>query len=222
MSAGQKIFKYKKLYKYLGGFVCKIILLGCIFRDAVRPPKEDSVVFVAHPDDDTLFFHSYLRTEKPYVVLLFTGWSLRRLFGFFKTMRYYGLRCRAYATVSSRAYFDETRRIITEENIKNSLKIGHFQTIVTHNAQGEYGHATHRLVHEAVLKVCAGSGQNILCPTTADTIEKYPLSQEALLEKQFIFDHFYRSERWVMTDEITGTAVWFSHERLEPLENTDI
>lgn len=203
-----------RIYRGAGTALCNCCLAWWKIRDRLDPPTSKTILFVAHPDDDALFFHSRIRQEKPYVVLLFTGWSLKRFPDFIKAMKYYGVRCRAYSLVSDGAYENEHTRRKAEKIIEKCIKIGDFHCILTHNAEGEYGHSTHKLVHEVVLKKCAQNQYRIVVPEVKTNIEHYPLDSDTLIEKQYIFENIYKSESWVMTDEPAGTPVWFRHEHL--------
>ena len=72
------------LYMLLGHCVCRIILAFCVIRDKIIPPKEETLIIVTHPDDDVLFFHTAIKEYNPYIVLMATGWSIKRLIVFFK------------------------------------------------------------------------------------------------------------------------------------------
>lgn len=210
---------FHSIYVFAGKIFCNICLVYWKIRDRISPPKADSILFVAHPDDDTLFFHTFIKEHKPYVVLLFTGWS-RRIFDFFKTMRSYGVKYRAYPMISAGAYGDIKRRRITEKHIRDCLNIKRFVTIAFHNSEGEYGHNTHKLVHEAVMEVCSESKENyeLLCPVKLSEIGNYPLSEKEKQDKKYIFENLYVTEKWVMTDEAAGTPIWFNNERLEKID----
>ena len=207
------------MYVFFGTIFCRICLIYWKLRDKISPPDTDSVLFVAHPDDDTLFFHTFIKEHNPYVVLLFTGWS-RRLLDFFKVMRNYGVKYRAYPTVSAGAYTDRKRREVTKKYIGNCLKIMRFKTIAFHNSEGEYGHGTHKLVHEAVMEVCAENSEDYerLCPVPLSEIGNYPLSGKEKQEKKYIFENMYVTEKWVMAEEEAGTPIWFNNERLERID----
>lgn len=200
-----------KLYMLCGHIFCRICLIWWRMRDLASRPKSKVILFVAHPDDDTLFFHSFIKEYKPYVVLLFTGWSLRRLSDFYKVMRHYGVRCRAYDTVSAKAYQDARRRTVVEKHVSECLKMASFELCATHNATGEYGHPSHRLVHESVAKV-VDKRIPILCPVGQNEIEKFPLAKALFEEKKMIFQRFYTTEAWVLEQY----SVWSRNEKLVP------
>ena len=206
-----------RLYYISGKIICALLLMIYTIRDKVNPPKGDSILFVAHPDDDALFFNKYIQKNKPYVVLLFTGWSLIRLKDFFKVMKFYGVRFRVYSTLSSHAYDNEKIRNITEKYIISCLKTGNYKTVVTHNSTGEYGHDTHKLVHECVMKVCENKPYEIYCPVSVEEIGNYPLTEDEIKIKRMIFETMYVTESWVITEEEAKTPIWFFNEKLEKI-----
>lgn len=203
------------LYVFVGTVINYLALFWWNLRDRISPPKSDAIVFAAHPDDEVLFFHLVLEEKKPYVVVLFTGWSIKRFFDFCRVMKHYGCRHRIYPTISSDATDHPKRRNKTMKNVTSCLHLGHFQTVFTHNATGEYGHLTHCLTHEIVFKACKELDLEVFCPVPRERIENFHLSESELKSKKYVFDHLYRSEAWVMTEEKAGTPVWFQNERLE-------
>ena len=206
------------IYVFVGKLICNSELITKKIYDYINPPKEKSILFVAHPDDDTLFFDRYIKENKPYIVLLYTGWSIRRFKDFIKVMNHYGVRFRAYATYSRPPYDYKSVRRVTEKHIKSCLKIGNFKTVLTHNREGEYGHIAHKVVHESTIKVCKDKTYEIWCPVSVYEISKYPLSTEEIEKKRFIFENLYKSEAWVMTEEEAKTPVWFKNEMLERIK----
>ena len=188
----------------LGHCVCRIILVFCVIRDRLNPPKEDTLLIVTHPDDDTLFFHTKIKEYKPYVALMVTGWSLKRLFDFMKVMKYYGVKFRPYDTVEDKPF---TEKKITKQ-VKEVYKTGNFKRCLTHNSTGEYGHRNHKLVHNCVIK---NVDCEIYVPVSAERITHYPLDNETINEKTRIFNDFYVTEIFVI-DEYKE---WLEHEQLE-------
>lgn len=192
------------IYLIIGHIFCRCCLVYWNIRDFLFPPKEHTVLFVAHPDDDTLFFHTFIKEQKPYVCLCTTGWSLRRLPCFFKAMRHYGVRFRAYDL-----HTRDTRIKRLEEIVCDVFSLGHFALCATHNADGEYGHEMHVRVHNAVIKK---TKIPVICPTPKEVIEKHPLPLDIIKEKEYIFKNIYVTETWVL-DENT---IWVNNEYLEP------
>lgn len=180
----------RKIYKLLGVFYNRICRFFWDLRDRAKKPDEKAILFVAHPDDDTLFFHTFIKEYKPYVVLLTDGWSLVRMKDFIKVMKTYGVKYRAYDLHSRDKRID-----LLEKYVANSLKLADFSICATHNAEGEYGHEMHIRVHNAVKKV---SQCKILVPALDNDIEKYPLSSEECEEKKKIFEKYYTTELFVL------------------------
>lgn len=179
-----------KTYLILGYIYAFFWLNIYRLRDFLFKPKEDSILFVAHPDDDTLFFHTFIKKHKPYVVLLTTGWSLRRIPGFKKNMKNYGVKFRFY-TLSAR----ETKIHLLEKHIKECFKVGNFKKCATHGKNGEYGHEMHQRVSAAVLK---HSPCKVLSTVDEEEILNFPLPQAVVEEKINIFKKYYKTELFVL------------------------
>lgn len=192
-----------RFYVDFGRILCLLHLLCCNIRDILTPPKEDAVLFVAHPDDDVLFFHSFLKEKKPYVVLMTTGWSFRsRVPDFKEAMKKYGVRYRMYGLDADTGTVERLTAIA-----RKVQKIGNFSTVATHNPAGEYGHIMHSKVNQAVSAVF---GQDILVPDTAEAIVSYPLNGDDVREKAFFFEKIYTTETFCMEQY----SLWFTHEHL--------
>ncbi len=174
-------------------------------RDAINPPKANSILFVAHPDDDTLFFHTYIKEHKPYVVLLTTGWSLRRMPGFRKNMKHYGVKYRFYGLKS-----DDNRIGKLNRYVKQAFSAGNFKLCATHGKDGEYGHSMHKKVHNAVVE---SAPCPVITTLPANKLASYPVSDILLQEKTNIFKNYYKTELFVLEQY----DLWISHERLEKI-----
>jgi hypothetical protein len=193
---------FHKLYCYAGCIFCNIIRLFSVC--SFKASETDSVLFVAHPDDDTLFFHTLIKHEKPYVVLMTTGWSIKRLICFIKVMKSYGVRFRVYSTNEDDLNLEEK---LTKQ-VKSVCKRGKFNKCYTHNAAGEYGHPTHQLVHKCVTE---NVDCDIYVPASKEKIGLFLLDNETIDEKIKIFKNFYITETFVI-DEYKE---WLEHEHLE-------
>lgn len=198
---------FHKLYMIMGTVMCRVFLTWWKFRDYVFPPKTDTVLFVAHPDDDTLFFHTFIKDHRPYVCLMTTGWSLRRMPCFLKAMKYYGVKFRAYPLRTN-----DSRIQLHEKIIMDVLSIGKFRVVATHNATGEYGHEEHMRVHKAVASVLKKNGSDaiLLYPETKEYIAEHPLPRKVIEEKEKIFKTIYTTESWVLDED----TVWVENECL--------
>lgn len=189
-------------YEFLGHLVCRLLLCWWILRDWLSPPKTNAILFVAHPDDDVLFFHTFIKEYKPYIVLMTTGWSLKRLFAFIRVMHIYGVRFRAYDTRTNRM-----NRTEFEKRVQRMINSGKFSLCATHNSTGEYGNSTHIFIHDVVLKTCK---LPTVVPATIDELRCHPVSLEDCTEKVELFNRCYTTERFV----VGQYTEWVKHEWL--------
>lgn len=190
------------LYKTAGRAVCHIFLAWWRLRDKINPPKEEAVLIIGHPDDDTLFFHTFIKKYKPYVCVMSVGWSFRRVPCFIRAMHKYGVRYRIYPLESR-----DTRLELLRQNVRECLKISSFKLCATHGKAGEYGHEFHRHVHDVVVSMATCK---ILTPVSSDEIEQYPLQSDIVEEKRRMFQRIYTTETFVLEQY----RDWVEHERL--------
>lgn len=194
------------VHSIIGHILCKMCLLYWNVRDTVMPPTEKTVLFVTHPDDDTLFFHSFIKQYKPYVVVMTAGHSVNRLNCFSRNMRRYGVKFRAYDQGT-----DDTREKLVQKRVRQVMTMGNFELCATHNAQGEYGHSMHICVHNAVT---AEVNCPILVPDRQENIAQYPLPESEAEEKKLILNEIYQSELFVLDI----WPYWVNNEHLVPYE----
>lgn len=195
-----------KIYLFVGRLLTNIRLCFWRLRDKIKKPTENTVLFVAHPDDDALFFHEFIKEHKPYVVLLTTGWSLRRYPCFKKVMKYYGVKYRAY-NLNSR----DKRVHLLEKYVSEMLTLLNPQICATHNSEGEYGHEMHVGVHNVVRKLV---NCKLLVPVSDSDIVNFPLSDDIVKEKTMIFNKFYTTEIFVLEQY----GKWVENEKLIEVE----
>lgn len=195
-----------KIYVLVGYFYNLLCRCWWGIRDTTNKPTERAILFIAHPDDDTLFFHTFIKEHKPYVVLLTDGWSLIRFKDFKKVMKIYGVKYRAYPLHSR-----DKRVNLLEKYICKSFKLGEFNICATHNVEGEYGHEMHIRVHEAVKK---HAKCKLLVPALDNEIEKFALNDNAIKEKKDIFNKYYKTELFVLD----MYKKWVENEKLIEVE----
>ena len=195
-----------KIYLFVGRLLTNIRLCFWRLRDNVKKPTEKNVLFVAHPDDDTLFFHNFIKEYKPYVVLLTTGWSLRRYPCFKKVMKYYGIKFRAY-NLDAR----EKNTQLIDKCVNEVLALINPTLCATHNVEGEYGHEMHQRAHNSVKKQIKCK---LLVPASDDNIENYPLDNNTVAEKTMIFEKYYTTEVFVLDQY----SKWVENEKLIEVE----
>ena len=156
-----------------------------------KPIEEKTLLVVAHPDDDALFFHTVLKKEKPFVALMTTGKSLRRMREFRRAMKYYGVNY-TYFPLTSR----DEREDLLLKNVRLVLSRGNFEKVYTHSQSGEYGHVMHKRVHKAVIAAFCGE---IYTPVTEEENAALPLlPKEVILEKTEIFKNIYKTQIFVL------------------------
>lgn len=193
----------KMLHKSIGSLYCKMMLLFCNIRDYFDRPKSNALLVVAHPDDEVLFFHSFLKKYRPYVLVCSGGSSLFRVRSFMKVMKTYGIKGRIYDLGT-----DDQNLNLIKKRIKKIIRIKDFEVIATHNKYGEYGHNMHKCVHNAIKQSVS---TKVLCPIKRELISQYPLLEEDYKYKIMIFKTIYTSELFVLD-------VWqdyIKHEKLE-------
>lgn len=191
------------IYVAFGHIICRFFLIKTKIYDKIHPIETDTVLFVTHPDDDTLFFHQSIKEYNPYIALMVTGWSIKRLNDFKKTMKYYGVRFRAYDTNENSK--KAKKRI--QKQISEVLELKDFKRCLTHNSEGEYGHKNHQLVHICVVELV---DFETFVPASVHDIEKYPIDDKSIKEKEYIFNNFYKTETFVLEQY----SVWVNHEKL--------
>lgn len=195
-------------YRFSGYILCFFHSILFKIQIKLNPIEQKSILFVAHPDDDVLFFHSFIKKEKPYVVLLTTGFSLVRIKEFKKAMKHYGVRYNYYSLKTR-----DTREEKLSSIIKKELNNGSFTTCCSHSLSGEYGHVMHRRVGKAVAQ---NAKCRLLTTVSEQEIgeEKYRLSQKEIDEKTRIFNTIYSSQKFVLEEY----DEWVSHEKLTEVQ----
>ena len=128
---------------------------------------------------------------------------MRRLPCFFRAMKRYGVRYRAY-DMGTR----DKREELLRRRVRRSFSVGHFEKCATHNSSGEYGHEMHRRVHDAVIQEIRVP---IWVPIDSKRIHDYPLREEISDEKRQIFKTIYTTEKWVLEQY----SLWVDHEQLD-------
>lgn len=198
----KKVIRF--VYRCSGYLICALHNLFYPVSLKLNPIKEKTVLFVAHQDDDVLFFHSFMKKEKPYVVLVSTGFSLTRMKEFKAAMKHYGLRYN-YHCLKSRD--ERTDKI--ESIIKKEFSRGEFTLCCSHSESGEYGHIMHKNIGKAVKKL---SPCRTLSTLGKDKIggDEYELDEPEIEEKINLFKCIYRSQLFVL-DEY---KIWVTHEGL--------
>lgn len=201
----------RSVYKKIGFILCFFHELLWRVKIKFFPAKEKSILFIAHSDDDVLFFNRVMKEEKPYVVVLASEASIVRIREFKKAMKYYNLHYNYYSLKTRDEREDKLSSII-----KNELSCGSFEKCYTHSTSGEYGHIMHKRVGRAVLN---NAECPVFTPVSADEIDRKEneLTEKETEEKINIFRTIYSSQSFVI-DEYPQ---WISHEKIRRAKKDD-
>ena len=126
--------------------------------DTMDLSNVNNVMFVAHPDDESLFGGAHLLKEKNYLVVCMTcGNEIERDNEFIEMMNIYESKylLLKYTDILSdfQIYFWDTKtRKDALHSVETILRYKHWGKIVTHNPEGDYGHVHHKLISNIVSK----------------------------------------------------------------------
>lgn len=135
----------------------KIVELDYIKNSLLLPPPVRDLpgatcLIVAHPDDETLFGYTDLfRAERVHVVCLTHAKTSQRRQEFKRVLAIVG------CTGEMMAY-EDGKKIVWTKPLPVSLLKGGFVRIVSHDAQGEYGHLNHKATHRLASELAKASG----------------------------------------------------------------
>lgn len=124
------------------------------------------LVVCAHPDDETIFFSSALKSKKPFVVCVSHRGDKVRRDEFYKALAYWGVDgiMLNFPDVPGMAFVWRWRMSAVLARLRKSMPL--VSTVYTHSANGESGHPHHYAVSNGVAK--AFEGCRII--TTAETV----------------------------------------------------
>lgn len=175
---------------YHGSFGALLCALHHLKNDK-KPIEEKTVLFVAHPDDEALFFHTVLKNEKPFVALMTNGKSLKRMREFKNSMRHYGVNYTYFPLTSK-----DKRESLLSGYVRLVLSRGNFNKAYTHGESGEYGHEMHKRVHIAVVE--AFDKDIFTTVTEQENRALTGLPTEVVEEKESVFKNIYSSQLFVL------------------------
>ena len=116
----------------------------------------DKVMFVAHPDDETIWGGAHLLQDKYLVVCMTCGRNKIRDKEITKAMKYSHdeLIMLGYPDkiLGIRSHWrDEFKSVV--QNVRTILNYKEWKVVVTHNPQGEYGHHQHQLTNKIITDI---------------------------------------------------------------------
>ncbi len=119
----------------------------------------DKVMFVAHPDDETLWGGAHLLEDEYLVVCMTHSWNKYRRSAFIDTMKKSNDKYIILSYPDTRVQFSngsyETDMLTTcrkawQKDIETVLSYKNWEQVITHNPTGEYGKYHHQQVSKAV------------------------------------------------------------------------
>ena len=171
----------------------------------------DKLMIVAHPDDDALWGGGHLMSGNWLVVCITNGRNDTRRDEFNRTMNASG---NAHLILEypdkvngSRDSWDEVYEGISKD-IGMLLSYKNWNTVVTHNPDGEYGHQHHKMTSRIVTQGCIDRHMTdrleyfgkyysaAKLPAAQDSLSR--LSAEELKYKEYLLT-FYRSQKSTIT-----------------------
>ena len=185
----------------------------------MQPALFDKVLFVAHPDDELLFFSRQLLDMSGWLVVCATnGGSAIRCREFLSLISELGHHHQIWNLKDSlNPCWNHARSVSKVERVLALRK--EWGMIATHNAQGEYGHPQHRQLHRIVRE--AASRCALYVPTDAANLcsPENELPQEIQAKKRELLERCYPSQIGLVE---ANHEKWMRYERLVPDLSVDV
>lgn len=189
----ERIYRFKNLLKYCIGIIYYMIHYNeC--NPIIDYSKIKKVIFVAHPDDEIIFFSKSILNKSDCLIVCFTNGGIRtRQREFISLMKDLNIQ---YKILNFRdgmnVKWNYKKAIKFIKNILNKKE--KWQMIITHNDEGEYGHFQHKQLNELVYKSCNNQKIYIVKANSTLFCEKNKLSDEKYIEKINIVRQYYKSQ----------------------------
>lgn len=160
----------------------------------------DKILFVAHPDDEIIFFGSCLLREPGWLVVCVTGGRNRtRAREFAGAMREVNAAWVMWNFSDGMDITWNRRKLVSK--ISKVLETGTlWKKVVTHNAEGEYGHWQHKQLHRAVADAYRGGSLWISVESAGLAEVENLLPMDLQQSKREIIRRFYPSQEFVLTE----------------------
>lgn len=158
-----------------------------------EPMQVKHLLVCAHPDDETIFFSTILKKERPFVVCVSNRGHKVRKEEFKKALGFWGVEGTMlnFPDVPGLTFVWRWRMAATLKRIRKKLPA--VMTVYTHSACGESGHPHHYAVNAGVRKVF----ENCRIITTAVTIPangEGRLTEDEVEEKYSVIKRCYPSQ----------------------------
>lgn len=184
-----------------------------VMNSKIDYKKYDSLMIVAHPDDETIWGSNHLQNGNYLVVCITNGDNDIRSKEFYEVMKQtgsHGIMLKyPDKTDGKRDNWKSSKNAITKD-IQYIIKQNHWQEIVTHNPDGEYGHQHHIMTNRIVTRLAKQEGYTdelyyfgkyIKKKQITNSIEKKelsnPLSDKNIKDKEQL-TKLYKSQKKVM------------------------
>lgn len=130
------------------------------------------LMIVAHPDDETIFGGQEILTGEDWNVICLTNrTSIVRAKEFEMACNRLGAEFEMYGFPDRWEGFTEVELGTIRSLIIDYMNYGDWEYVVTHNADGEYGHIQHQQIHKIVTEIAGKHGIEVRVFGLSDTIE---------------------------------------------------
>ena len=182
-----RIFLVMKMKKLL---LCILSLMLCLNTSVIHAQEPESLMIVAHPDDETIWGGSHLINGNYTVLCITNGNNKKRKKEFMKVMEKTHSKGIILSfpdkTKGKRDNWKSCKKDIQREK-KKEIDSKDWDKIVTHNPDGEYGHIHHKKVSKYVtmiLKKEDKTNQLVYFGTYTSKKNKDKLENEKKLSKK--------------------------------------
>lgn len=168
----------------------------------------DHIMIVAHPDDETIWGGAHLLKEKYLVVCITCGTNAKRVQEIKRVLKETEdeLIMLSYPDKigKERSSWKEEYSFI-EKEIEDILRRKKWESIVTHNEKGEYGHQHHIMTHKIVTSIAEKIGQTDQLYYFGTYYRKKEINkainpiEKELLEKKWELIKKYSSQSFIQT-----------------------
>lgn len=174
----------------------------------------DKILFIAHPDDEVVFFYNELLKNQGWLVICITnGDNEIRLYEFINSMKKFKCNYKIWNFEDNWSVIWNRNRL--DKKIEKILKIKKWTKILTHNSQGEYGHPQHKQLNKIVRQLCRE--YDVYVPIKKESLlnERNLLAEDIRVQKINHMKIFYKSQERIINE----FKSYFYYENIELLKN---
>lgn len=158
----------RQAVKYIAFFIFALFMCYFIYQKTpsayndvskIDLSKANSLMIVAHPDDETIWGGAHLLSDDYLVVCITCGGNRNRVEEFKQALSIsddqYLMLNYPDKVHGKRDDWKNSRSGITAD-LEKIMRLKHWDKIVTHNEEGEYGHIHHKMTHNIVKSIYDG------------------------------------------------------------------